>query len=449
MKGRFQRIHRWTGLALQAFLFGTPWIMVAGHPAVQFDIGAGRAFLLGNVFTPRDTIFLVLLGLFAAFSLFFFTALYGRLWCGYACPQTVFLEEWVRPIETFIEGERGVRRARDQRGWTFDRIWRKAAKWSAFAVLASVVAMTFVSWFAGARPLWSGSASVAAYGFTAFFAVTMFLDFAWFREQFCNYLCPYARFQGALADDGSLVVAYQAELGEPRQSRSTRVSKAKAAAAPPVAVAPVAPVVAVAAVAPAEVEGEGRCISCDKCVAVCPQGIDIRQGFQLECITCARCVDACEGVMQKSGYAESLIVYKPLVKQPAVRPRTIAYGTLLTGLAVAMGVLLAGRGELDATVARAPGTLYTVDTDGWIRNTFLLRVSNDSLEPIDISVTALLPGAELLVPPMHVAAAASGMAPVVVRIPPGGSEDRTLPLVLVVSAGDTHVDVRTTFKSGG
>ena len=412
VKGRFQRLHRWTGLALQAFLFITPWITVAGHPAVQFDIGARRAFILGEVFTPRDTIFLVILGLFSAFSLFFFTALYGRLWCGYACPQTVFLEEWVRPIEQLLEGDRGVRMARDRKPMHFDRAWRKVGKLIAFAALAAVVGMTFVSWFTGARPLWTGGSSTTAYGVVAALSGVMFLDFAWFREQFCNYLCPYARFQGALADDGSLVVAYQVELGEPRK-------------------------------------GTGACISCEKCVAVCPQGIDIREGFQLECITCARCVDACQGVMEKQGHPESLIVYKPLVKRPALRPRTFAYGSLLTALAVALVVLVVKREPLDATVARAPGSLYTIDADGWVRNTFFLRLSNNSLDPIDVSIASNMSGAEVLVPPVHLEPTESGMAPVVVRLPPAAVRERTLPLEFVVSTGETRLEIETTFKTGG
>jgi polyferredoxin len=215
-----------------------------------------------------------------------------------------------------------------------------------------------------------------------------------------------------LADDGSLVVAYQVELGEPRK-------------------------------------GTGACISCEKCVAVCPQGIDIREGFQLECITCARCVDACQGVMEKQGHPESLIVYKPLVKRPALRPRTFAYGSLLTALAVALVVLVVKREPLDATVARAPGSLYTIDADGWVRNTFFLRLSNNSLDPIDVSIASNMSGAEVLVPPVHLEPTESGMAPVVVRLPPAAVRERTLPLEFVVSTGETRLEIETTFKTGG
>lgn len=413
VKGRFQRVHRATGVVLQAILFVTPWILVGGRPAVQLDIGERRAFLLGHVFTPQDTIFLVLMALIAAFSLFFFTALYGRLWCGFACPQTVFLEEWIRPIERFVEGERGVRMARDRKGWTFDRAWRKAAKWTLFALLATVVGMTFTSWFAGARPLWTGAASGTTYGVAAFFSIALFFDFAWFREQFCNYLCPYARFQGALTDDGSLAVAYDVKLGEPRK-------------------------------------GAGRCIGCEKCVAVCPQGIDIRQGFQLECIACARCVDACTGVMAKKGYP-SLIEYRPIEEKPLLRPRTLAYGGLLVALSLAFVGLMVSERDLEASISRAPGTLYTVDADGWVRNTFLLRVSNDSLDAVDVTVGGLdlPPGADLTVIPIHVDPAGQAVAPVVVRMPPEAGNRRTVPLTLTVATDRTRVLVDTTFKTGG
>ncbi|MFN7147114.1 MAG: 4Fe-4S dicluster domain-containing protein, partial [Myxococcota bacterium] len=303
--------------------------------------------------------------------------------------------------------------ARDRTGWTFDRAWRKAAKWTLFALLATVVAMTVTSWFAGAVPLWTGAAGVGSYAVAAFVAAALFLDFAWFREQLCNYVCPYARFQGALTDDGSLAVAYDVKLGEPRK-------------------------------------GAGRCIACEKCVAVCPQGIDIRQGFQLECIACARCVDACTGVMGRKGYP-SLITYRAPEAQPLLRPRTIAYGGLLVALSLALVGLLVAERDLSASISRAPGTLYTVDADGFVRNTFLLRVSNDSLDPVDVTVAGLdlPPGTDLTVLPIHVDAAGQAVAPVVVRMPPGTSDRRTLPLTLTVATDRTRILVDTTFKTGG
>ncbi len=411
VKGRFQTVHRWTGVLLQAFLFVTPWVYVAGRPAVQFDIPARRVFALGEVYTASDAIFLVLALLIAMFSLFLVTALWGRLWCGYGCPQTVFLEEWVRPLEKWFEGERGVRMARARDPWAWKNLWRRSAKLTTFAVLAGLVSMTTVSWFAGARPLWTGQASVAAYVMVGVLSATLFADFAWFREQFCNYLCPYARFQGALADDASITVHYEVALGEPRGA-------------------------------------EGACIDCKKCVAVCPQGIDIRQGYQLECVACARCVDACEGVMAKLGHP-SLITYKPLEPRSTLRPRTVAYGALLSGLVTALVFQVATHDAIDASIARAPGTLFVVDADGWTRNTYLLKVVNTSLSPMAATVTAegLPAGAELTVAPVRIAPAGTATVPVVVRM--AAPEGPITQVTFSVDTGDGTVRLPATFTAGG
>ncbi|MDP2307284.1 MAG: cytochrome c oxidase accessory protein CcoG [Pseudomonadota bacterium] len=422
VKGRFQRIHRWTGFFLQAFLFVTPWLVVAGRPAVQIDIPARRVFALGAVYTASDAIFLVLALLIALFSLFLVTALWGRLWCGYGCPQTLFLEEWVRPLEKWIEGERGVRMARARAPREWKNLWRRIAKLTAFAVLAVAVSMTAVSWFAGARPLWTGQSSAAAYVMVGVFSAGLFADFAWFREQFCNYLCPYARFQGALSDKGSLTVQYEVALGEPRGARGA-AQAADAATA-------------------------GACIDCKKCVAVCPQGIDIREGFQLECVACARCIDACEGVMAKQGH-EGLISYKPLTPQPKLRPRTVAYGALLTGLVTALVFQVATHDAIDASIARAPGTLFVVDADGWIRNTYLLKVINTSLSPMEatVAVEGLPVDAELSVAPVRIAAAGTATVPVVLRMrAPEGPITR---LTFTVDTDGGHARLPATFTAGG
>jgi cytochrome c oxidase accessory protein FixG len=411
VKGRFQRLHRFTGFFLQAILFGVPWIHYAGNPLIRIDVPARRIFAFGGVYTASDAIFLVLALLVSVFSLFLVTALWGRLWCGYACPQTVFLEEWIRPIETFIEGERGMRMQRAREPWAFQNLWRRIAKLLAFAAVSGLVAMATVSWFAGAIPLWTGAAGAGAYAMVGILSAVMFADFAWFREQFCNYLCPYARFQGALSDEGSWAVHYAVDVGEPRKAG-------------------------------------GACIDCKKCVAVCPQGIDIRSGFQLECTACARCIDACEGVMGKLGH-ESLIQYKALEPKPIVRPRTVAYGALLLGLTTALVFKVATHDGIDASVARAPGTLFVVDNDGWTRNVYLLKVVNTSLQPESAVVKAegLPAGAEVQIPPVTLEPAATTTVPVVVRLKdPGAPITR---YAFTVTTDDSFVSLPATFAAAG
>lgn len=432
VKGTYQRIHRYVSGGLFAVLLVTPWIEIGGHPALLADLWARRLYVAGNIFTPRDTIFLVLIGLFVAFSLFFFTSLYGRMWCGYACPQTVFLEELIRPIEERIEGSRGKRMARDRGPWTVDKAWRKALKWTVFAGVAGFVSMSLASIFVRPMVLWTGQAPASAYAVTASIGAMLFIDFAWFRDQFCSYLCPYARFQGALTDDQSLVIQYDTVRGEPRGNK--RKQKALAAAGEP----------------------SGGCIDCKKCVSVCPQGIDIRNGYQLECINCARCVDACEDVMGRLGQP-SLVRYSTAAEdrgeqRRVLRPRTVAYGVLLTGIAATFFGLLLTHHEIDATVNRAPGSLYTIDEDGFIRNTFLLQVENNHGGPNDpptdfaVSISGL-DGAELVIPPLALESGESRKVPLVIRVPLDAVEARTVPMVVEVSTAFDTITVETTFKA--
>jgi cytochrome c oxidase accessory protein FixG len=425
INGAFMKLRRWTFFGLHLLLFVAPWITVRGHPLVLIDIPARRLFLFGSIYTAADTIFLLLLLLFTAFALFFFTAVFGRIWCGYACPQTVFLESWIRPLELWIEGDRVTRKRRDAKGVHLDLVWRKGLKWFAFLAVAFLLAMAIVSLFAGARDLWTGQAGNVAYAFVAITTGAWYLDFVWFREQFCNYLCPYARFQSALTDAETLLISYDVDRGEPRGG-------GKAAAE------------------------EGRCIACNKCVVVCPQGIDIRDGFQLECIQCARCVDACQTVMEPLGH-ETLVRYSSIAvdeERPrrTWRPRTLVYGGLLTALTAASIVLLLGRVPFEANVNRAPGSLFTVDADGFVRNTYLLRIINKdaNVGPVEYSVSLEgLEDAELLTDAVVLESNTSRTLPLIVRVPVESADRRSIPIQVRVTSPNGEILVPTTFATGG
>jgi len=422
--GSFMRLRRWTFAALHVVLLVAPWVTVNGNPLLLIDIPARRVFLGGLVFTAADTIFLALLLFFLAFSLFFFTSIFGRIWCGYACPQTVFLETWIRPVELWIEGDRTTRKRRDAAGWSFDRAWRKAAKWTVFLAVSAFLAMAMVSLFAGARDLWTGSASPTEYAFVAIITGVWYLDFVWFREQFCNYLCPYARFQSALTDEESLLISYDVPRGEPRE-------KGRAAAQ------------------------DGRCIACQKCVVVCPQGIDIRDGFQLECIQCARCVDACTSVMEPLGH-ETLVRYSSLSadegrERRTLRPRTVVYGGLLTTLAAAGIVLVLGRVPFEASVNRVPGTLFTMDADGFVRNTYMLKITDKDGSPesrtFEVTLDGL-PQAEVATQSVALEPLGSRTVPLVVRMPVDNTSARSLPFDVLVTGEGGQNRLPATFSTG-
>ncbi len=419
--GRFQRLHRWSGRLLLAWLVVVPWLSYHGQPLIQIDVPARRVFALGAVFTASDGFLMALLGFFAAFTLFFFTSLFGRLWCGYLCPQTVFLEELIRPIEAFFEGDRGQRMQVDREPFKA-HIAQKFGKWAAFAVVAFAAAMSFVSWFAGARDLWSFQAGSGYYSIVGFFTLIGFIDFAWFREQLCIYACPYARFQGELTDDVSLVVDYNLKRGEPRGDK-------KAA------------------------KEHGSCIDCKKCVAACPQGIDIRQGFQLECIACGRCIDACEGVMGKLGHP-ALVQHATIAevegrKSRIIRPRTILYASLLTGLAATILGIIVTHSPIEAHVSRSPGNLYTVDADGSVRNTYLLQLVNRDSDATPDVFTVTLEGldGELIVPEIVLGPNESRTVPVVVRTTQNA--DRQHALQFRIQSNQREVVREATFRTPG
>jgi cytochrome c oxidase accessory protein FixG len=342
VEGTFRRL-RWVANALLvAVLFAIPWIRIAGEPLVLLDVPGRKFHVFGLVIFPQELFFLWLIIAGLALSLFFFTALLGRLWCGWACPQTVFTDVFAA-IGRRIEGWKGSRRPARV------ALWRRVATHLAWLACSVVIGFHLVGYFRSPYQMLSGSFGAASAGFLVAASMLSYLDFVWVRQTFCKWLCPYARFQGVLFDRDTLVIGYDTRRGEPRGKRG---------------------------------RAAGDCVDCGLCVAVCPTGIDIRNGLQLECIACTQCIDACNGVMDRVGRARNLIGYRSLVAveglRPArlLRPRVVAYGALLAGFGVAFALLLAGRLPMELTVAHNRDALFTKTADGRLGNAFTLHVEN-------------------------------------------------------------------------
>lgn len=381
--GYFKRRRTAVAWMLLAVYLGLPWITVGGAQAVFLDLASRRFTFFGATLWATDTGFLALLLITLGLCLFLFTALLGRVWCGWACPQTVFLEFVFRPIERMIEGSPQRRRALDQASWDLRKIRVKLTKYLLFAAIAWLMASTFLAYFVGREPLiammcdypWH---NLQTFCLTLVMMAVLLFEFGWFREQFCTVLCPYARFQSVLLDDTSLVVSYDARRGEPRGKVQRAVSEQELPL--------------------------GDCVDCSLCVRVCPTGIDIRNGLQLECVQCAACVDACDSIMSKVGRPSGLIRYateRGLRGEPvrALRPRVLGYAVALLAVLGAWGWALTSRTMSEASLLHsANDALFEVRDDGMVVNHLELRLSNKSRELRRYSVAAATPSVSLTVP---------------------------------------------------
>jgi len=334
---------------------GVPWLRWDGVPLLQVDVFARRLLLLGDYYYAQD-IRLFLPG-FLAFIVFvfLFTAKWGRVWCGWACPQTVFLQFVFAPIETLIEGKAFVRKNRDAKGFSWDKLWRKALKHVVFFTVAALIGNTALAYFWGrdnvvwalSNPPW---ANPAGFAFVAAFTLVFYWVFAYFKEQACVIVCPYAKFQSVLLDERSLIVGYDAARGEQRGRGAKR-------------------------------EGLGDCVDCRQCIAVCPTGIDIRKGVQLECLHCTRCIDACDDIMKAWKKPSGLIRYASLAELAGkavhgVRKRLIVYGTLMTVLAATSAWLVSTRPEVSVDALRQGREPYAMLGADSVVNTFTLNLRN-------------------------------------------------------------------------
>jgi cytochrome c oxidase accessory protein FixG len=354
---------RWVCVWLtQLVFYGLPWLSWNDRQAVLFDLGARKFYIFGIVLWPQDFIYLALLLIICAYALFLFTAIAGRLWCGFSCPQTVYTEIFMW-IERKIEGDRSARMRRDKQPMSVEKFARKSAKHFVWGAVALWTGFTFVGYF---TPIHELGQSVMTLGlgpwewfWILFYGFATYGNAGWLREQVCRYMCPYARFQSSMFDKDTLIITYDKERGEPRGARSK--------SAPNSAL--------------------GSCIDCSMCVQVCPTGIDIRHGLQYDCIGCAACIDACNTVMDKVGFPRGLIRYSTEnamrnkwspreIWRHAFRPRVLIYTSILILIVAATFGSLLTRTPLKVDVIRDRGVMGREVEDGMIENVYRLQVMN-------------------------------------------------------------------------
>jgi cytochrome c oxidase accessory protein FixG len=398
-RGRYNRFRRGTALGLIAFYLSLPWIRVNGYPAVFLDVADRRFHLFGVTLAAQDLwlLFFVITGV--GFSLFFVTSLLGRVWCGWACPQTVFLDQVYRRIERWIDGDAVKRRALHHAPLSAAKLFKRILKHTLYVLVSAAITHLFLAYFVSLPEVWSMMRAAPAdhWGAFAFIAVAsglLYFNFAWFREQLCIVICPYGRLQSALIDDHSLVIGYDAKRGEPRsghnsEKRGTVVYSYRAGGTGTEAVKEERPAVG-SPVAHLPSPDQGDCVACTRCVQVCPTGIDIRQGLQMECIGCTACIDACDDVMTRLSRPRGLIRYDSQIaftggRTRWFRPRTVLYGILLViGATVATWALSTVKpGSFGVT--RMTGAPYIVD-DAAVRNQFLVRLVNKRPVPVQFLV---------------------------------------------------------------
>jgi len=364
--GRFTKARFWSRWALIAFFAVLPWIQIGDHPAVFIDIPRRSFFLFGFAFNAQDFFFFFFFLSGLGFALIVISALFGRLWCGWACPQTVFLEAVFRPIERWIDGPRNKQLRMRDAPWTTEKVLRRAAKHAFWIVMAFAITHIFLAYFISLERLWPMMLSSPTENWTAFLWMSvitgvLYFNFWWFREQLCIVICPYGRMQSALQDDNTYIIGYDELRGEPRgKKKAKKGDEGKAL-----------PVV-------------GDCVDCNKCVTVCPTGIDIRNGLQLECIGCANCIDACDDVMSKLGRKPGLIRYDTRhgldgERSEFVRPRLFYYlAAGLLGLTVAT-FWITTRHSFEANVLRVQGAPYVVE-NARVTNRYMLHLVNKGNE---------------------------------------------------------------------
>lgn len=407
VQGMFARWRWLTVFITQLFFYGLPWLDWGQRQAVLFDLGARRFYVFGLVLYPQDFIYLTALLVIAALSLFLFTAVAGRLWCGFACPQTVYSEVFMW-IERQFEGDRSARLRLDAAPMGFNKLWRKSGKQIAWLSLSLWTGFSFVGYFTPIREL---SAAILSLGFgpweifwILFYSLATYGNAGFMREQVCKYMCPYARFQSAMFDKDTLIVTYDEARGEPRGARSKKADPKSL--------------------------GLGACVDCTLCVQVCPTGIDIRKGLQYECIGCGACVDVCDTVMDKVGYPRGLVKFSTQnaldkgwtwgqTVRRIFRPRVLIYATVLWVIIIGVGASLWLRLPFKVDIERDRATMARVVSGGQIENVYRLQIMNAAEQALTFKLDADgLAGLRLVTEPVvQVAATESRWVSVRLQLP--------------------------------
>lgn len=440
--GQFARLRWMMVWVTQVVFYGLPWVQWNGRQAVLFDLAERRFYVLGLVLHPQDFIYLAVMLIIAALALFFFTTVAGRLWCGYACPQTVYTEIFMW-VERRTEGDRQARMRLDAAPWRLSKVLHKGGKQLAWMTIAFVTGFTFVGYFSSVQGL---LAKLTAFTLSSwewfwvlFYALATYGNAGFMREQICKHMCPYARFQSALIDMDSLVIAYDERRGENRGSRARGAN-------------------------PADL-GLGDCIDCTLCVQVCPTGIDIRKGLQNECIACAACVDVCDQIMQKMDYPKGLIRYTSgngvaqqlntsQIAKRISRPRVWIYCSLLLLVCTALVVSLSTRKSFSVDVIKDRGSLAREVGRGDIENVYRVQVMNglEQAQSYRISVSGL--SGVRISTDAQLAVDATGIASLPIRLTlPAeiavANRGKTLPINFVVRTtvhgGDESTQEKSTF----
>jgi len=430
ISGLFAR-WRWVMVFLtQLVFYGLPWLEWGQRQMVLFDLGARRFYIFGLVLYPQDFIYLTGLLIISALALFLFTAVAGRLWCGFACPQTVYTEIFMW-IEHKVEGDRSARLRLDNGPWTAAKVGKKSLKQFLWIAVSVWTGFTFVGYFVPIREL--GTEMLALHGswqlfWVAFYGFATYGNAGFLREQVCKYMCPYARFQSAMFDPDTLIVTYDEARGEPRGPRTKSVDY--------------------------KAQGLGDCIDCTLCVQVCPVGIDIRNGLQYECIGCGLCVDACNTVMDKMRYPRGLIRFstqngvanrwtQSQILRRVLRPRVLIYSAALVLLCIAMLVSLVVRTPLKVDVVRDRAALSRIVAGGKLENVYRLQIMNATEGPQRYRISARgLQGLELASEPeVAIEAAESHWVSVRLQIPYGIAAPGSHPVIFDIQAMGTKDQV--------